>query len=74
MRLAVESSLMPRSPCWTSLLSVFSSGSTSFAHLANIALATGMRIEWDAENEVITNNHAANDLLHYEYRSPWTLT
>jgi predicted dehydrogenase len=47
--------------------------STSFAHLANIALATGKRIEWDAENERITNDEAANDLLHYEYRAPWSL-
>ena len=47
--------------------------STSFAHLANIALATGSRIEWDAEKEIITNNDKANELLHYEYRSPWKL-
>jgi predicted dehydrogenase len=47
--------------------------STSFAHLANIALATGTRLEWDAESEKITNNEAANDLLHYEYRAPWSL-
>jgi len=47
--------------------------STSFAHLANIALAVGGRIEWDADAERITNNDAANDLLHYEYRAPWTL-
>jgi predicted dehydrogenase len=47
--------------------------STTFAHLANIALATGSRIEWDARREVVTNNRAANDLLHYEYRKPWKL-
>jgi predicted dehydrogenase len=47
--------------------------STSFAHLANIALATGSRIEWDAATERIMNNDAANELLHYEYRDPWTL-
>lgn len=47
--------------------------STSFAHLANIALEVGGRIEWDAEKERITNNDAANDLLHYEYRKPWKL-
>lgn len=45
--------------------------STSFAHLANIALAVGQRIEWDAEKEIITNNEKANDMLHYEYRKPW---
>lgn len=47
--------------------------STSFAHLANIALEVGGRIEWDAENERITNNEKANDLLEYEYRKPWKL-
>ncbi len=47
--------------------------STSFAHLANIALEVGARIEWDAEKEVITNHSSANDLLHYEYRQPWRL-
>jgi len=47
--------------------------STSFAHLANISVALNTRIEWDAEQEVITNHEKANDLLHYEYRKPWTL-
>ena len=47
--------------------------STSFAHLANIALETKSRIEWDPENERVTNLPAANDLLHYEYRQPWSL-
>ena len=47
--------------------------STSFAHLANIALEAGGRIEWDAKNERITNNDKANELLHYEYRKPWSL-
>ncbi|HLF33672.1 MAG TPA: hypothetical protein VI583_05520, partial [Cyclobacteriaceae bacterium] len=47
--------------------------STSFAHLANIALATKSRLEWDGEKEVFTNNTEANKLLHYEYRKPWSL-
>ena len=47
--------------------------STSFAHLANISLETGMRIEWDPVTERITNNEKANELLHYDYRSPWKL-
>ena len=47
--------------------------STSFAHLANIALETGSRIEWDPVKERITNNEKANDLLHYQYREPWKL-
>jgi hypothetical protein len=48
--------------------------STTFALLANIALATKSRIEWDPRNERITNNEKANELLHYEYRKPWKLT
>ena len=47
--------------------------STTFSHLANIALETKFRIEWDAERERITNNEAANQLLHYDYRAPWKL-
>ena len=47
--------------------------STTFALLANIAMATKSHIEWDAENERITNNEEANHLLHYEYRAPWKL-
>jgi predicted dehydrogenase len=47
--------------------------STSFAHLANIALAVKDRLRWDPEKEIFTNNKTANKLLHYEYRKPWTL-
>ena len=47
--------------------------STTFAHLANIALATKSRIEWDPKKEQITNNRVANKLLHYTYRKPWKL-
>ncbi|HYW80089.1 MAG TPA: gfo/Idh/MocA family oxidoreductase, partial [Thermoguttaceae bacterium] len=47
--------------------------STTFAHLANIALQTKSRLEWDARTERITNNEQANELLHYEYRKPWKL-
>jgi predicted dehydrogenase len=47
--------------------------STSFAHLANIALETKSRIEWDPAAERVANVPAANDLLHYEYRQPWSL-
>ena len=46
--------------------------STTFALLANIALATKSRLDWDAQDERITNNDAANALLDYEYRKPWT--
>ncbi len=47
--------------------------STTFALLANIALETRSRIDWDPAAERITNNEAANKLLHYEYRKPWNL-
>jgi predicted dehydrogenase len=47
--------------------------STSFAHLANIALATRQRLEWDPEKERFINSEKANQMLHYEYRKPWKL-
>ena len=47
--------------------------STCFAHLANISLELGQRIEWDPVQEKIINNTKANDYLHYEYRAPWKL-
>ena len=47
--------------------------STTFALLANIALATKSRIDWDPKTEQIINNKKANQLLHYKYRKPWTL-
>jgi predicted dehydrogenase len=47
--------------------------STTFSHLANISLATRTRLEWDAKHEQITNCPEANEMLHYEYRKPWTL-
>ena len=46
--------------------------STTMSLLANIALATKSRLEWDAEKET-TNNAKANQLLQYEYRKPWKL-
>lgn len=47
--------------------------STSFAHLANIALKTGKRLEWNQEKEEFSNCTEANEMLHYEYRKPWKL-
>jgi predicted dehydrogenase len=47
--------------------------STSFAHLANIALKTGQCLKWDAEKEQFKNSDEANTMLHYEYRKPWKL-
>ncbi|HEY2156248.1 MAG TPA: hypothetical protein VGH33_11500, partial [Isosphaeraceae bacterium] len=46
--------------------------STTFALLANIALATKARLDWDAHAERFTNNDRANELLDYEYRKPWS--
>jgi predicted dehydrogenase len=47
--------------------------STSFAHLANIALKMGQRLEWDAKAERFTNCPKANDFLQYDYRDGYTL-
>lgn len=47
--------------------------STTFCLLSNISLATRLRLDWDADREVITNNDEANQLLHYEYRASWKL-
>jgi len=47
--------------------------STTFAHLANLALATRSRLEWDAAKERVTNNEKANQLLDYQYRAPWKI-
>ncbi len=45
--------------------------STVFAQLANIALETRSRIDWDPVAERITNHAEANELLDYSYRAPW---
>ncbi len=47
--------------------------STSFAHLGNIALKVGGRLEWDAKAERFTNSEKANKLLHYAYRDGYKL-
>lgn len=47
--------------------------STTMSLLANIALASKSRLEWDAEKERVTNHAKANAMLHYEYREPWKL-
>lgn len=47
--------------------------STTFAHLANISLATKSRLEWDSSNERFVDNEQANELLHYEYRKGFEL-
>ena len=47
--------------------------STSLSLMANISLAVGQRLEWDAESERFTNSDQANQMLHYQYRDPWKL-
>jgi len=47
--------------------------STTMSLLANISLELRSRLNWDAENERVTNNEEANNYLHYEYRKPWKL-
>ena len=47
--------------------------STCFAHLANIALQLGQRLEWDPVAEKFTNCPKANEFLHYDYRKGYTL-
>lgn len=47
--------------------------STTFAHLANIAVKVRQRLEWDAGKERFTNSEQANALLSYDYRAPWKL-
>lgn len=45
--------------------------STCLSHIANIALETKMRVEWDAKAERVSNSKEANRLLDYRYRAPW---
>ena len=47
---------------------------TEMALLGMIAIRVkDQRLEWDAENVRFTNNDAANELLHIDYREGWTL-
>ena len=48
---------------------------TTLCHLANIAFRTGMKLEWDADREIITNEPSAMDWPQFqrEYRAPWKL-
>jgi len=47
--------------------------STTYALLGNIAWVSRAVIEWDPKAEKIVSPASANELLHYEYRKPWTL-
>lgn len=46
---------------------------TEVCLLGNVALRAGIKIAWDGPNFKITNDQAANRLLHREYRSGWSL-
>jgi hypothetical protein len=48
--------------------------STTTAHLGNVALRSGHRIEWDAAAERVTNVADANQFLTRTYRAPWKVT
>jgi hypothetical protein len=40
-------------------------------HLANVSLRLGRKIRWDAANEEILDDQAANNWLARPYRAPW---
>ncbi|MCY1721921.1 Gfo/Idh/MocA family oxidoreductase [Prolixibacteraceae bacterium Z1-6] len=42
-------------------------------HLGNVALKTGERLYWDADNSQFIGNDNANQYLKAHYRSPWEL-
>jgi predicted dehydrogenase len=46
---------------------------SAVAHLGNLALRSGSRIEWDAEAHRVRGDHPANALVSREYRAPWTI-
>lgn len=46
---------------------------STVAHLGNISLRTGRRINWDHANERVLNDSEADALVSRTYRAPWTL-
>jgi predicted dehydrogenase len=46
---------------------------TETCMLGNVALRAGKKLMWDGPNFKITNDEAANKLLHREYRDGWSL-
>jgi predicted dehydrogenase len=44
-----------------------------YAHMANIALRTNSRLDWDPATNTFGNNKAANSLITPVYRKPWEL-
>jgi predicted dehydrogenase len=41
--------------------------------LGNVALRSGKKLAWDGPKSRVTNDEAANRMLHREYRAGWTL-
>lgn len=46
---------------------------SSVAHLGNVALRCGRKIQWDAAKEQVIGDPEANRLVSVAYRSPWQL-
>ena len=46
---------------------------STVAHLGNLAYRTKSEIHWDAENEKVVDNPAADALVGCPYREPWKL-
>ncbi len=46
---------------------------STVAHLGNIALRTGRRIEWDNVRERVSNDETADRMVSVDYRAPWEL-
>jgi predicted dehydrogenase len=51
----------------------YSSRLTETMILGNLALRAGSRVEWDAKNQVVTNNPAANKFVRREYRAGYSV-
>ena len=51
----------------------YSGALTEAALLSNVALRTGEKLQWDAENLKATNCPAADEYLQRRYREGWTL-
>jgi predicted dehydrogenase len=46
---------------------------SSVAHLGNIALRTGRKINWNAAEETVLDDPAADRMIGTDYRGPWKL-
>ncbi len=46
---------------------------STVAHLGNIAYRTGRKVAWDAKDERVLDDAAANKLVSATYRKPWSL-